>query len=98
MFYMIKNSFSKNINKTEKSMGFICLSKKEALLFPKLKRKIIVISSLLPKQKIICTFDPNYNRIYGLKKLFQNSKMESIFITKKTQKEYIINQNGITLT
>lgn len=84
------DSFNKNINGTEKSMGFIGLSKDDIKIFPSIKTKIIIKSSIFPKDNIVCTFDPKYKRIYGLRKILHECKENSILIKKKSEKNYLI--------
>jgi len=59
----------KEINDTERSMGFISLAKKNTKIFPRNKEKIKIYCFPF-KEPIFCTYDPKYNRIYGLRKLF----------------------------
>lgn len=87
---MNKVSLIKRINETEKSMGFMSFSEEESSIFPSTKIKVKVLSPLLEKQ-IICTFDPKYNRIYGLRKLFLKSPNNNLFKIKSNKKNnYII--------
>lgn len=79
------NFVIKEINKTEKGMGFVNLARENSKMFPNVKRKII-INSFSSKEKFLCTYDPKYNRIYGLRKLFLtniNSNYFKIIFFKK---------------
>lgn len=75
------NSVTKKINKTEKVMGFVNFAKENSKIFPNTKRKII-INSLSFKESFLCTYDPKYNRIYGLRKLFLKNFKKNNFTIK----------------
>lgn len=84
------DSFNKSINDTEKSMGFVSLSKDDIKMFPSVKTKIIIRSSVFPKDNIVCTFDPKYKRIYGSRKILQECNNNLLFIKKISNKNYFM--------
>lgn len=88
--YVNKDEITKKVNETERSMGFISLPKKDKKFFPNLKRKIEIVSSS-SQERSLCTYDPKYNRIYGLRSLFlKHSDMNFCRINFLKQNTYSI--------